>query len=124
MSKKTDKMVQELYAFADRDDSLVLREFIQKQKLSYSAFCQILELNPALKEAFEYARLAIGIRREKLGLSNALNAKLVSDSMPLYDEERREWEIKKLKIQNLSDLNKAYETIQAIVRETKDESKV
>lgn len=97
-TKKTPDLVKELYAFADKPDSLMLRSFIIKHKMSYDAFTRLLVKDQALKEAFEYARLAIGARREEKALKNELNAKMVSESMALYDPERREWEETKLKL--------------------------
>lgn len=97
-TKKTVDLVKELYAYANKPDSLMLRKFIVDQKLSYEAFTKLILKDPALKEAFEYARLAIGVRREEKALKNEINAKIVSDSMPLYDPERREWEETKLKL--------------------------
>lgn len=90
-------MVDELYEFAD-SDALILREFIKSQKLSYERFTLLLRDNPELKEAYEYARLCIGIRRENLAMNNKLNTKIISDTMPLYDDERKTWEETKLKL--------------------------
>jgi hypothetical protein len=95
--QKIEKMVAELYEFAE-SDALILREFIKKQKLSYEQFTKYLLNSPELKEAYEYARLCIGIKREEFALRNKLNTKIISDTMPLYDDERKLWEETKLKL--------------------------
>ena len=94
---KIEKMIVDLYEFAE-SDSLILREFIKRQKLSFEQFTKLLLNNPELKEAFEYARLCVGIRREELGLRSKVNTKIISDTMALYDDERKAWEETKLKL--------------------------
>ena len=106
-------MTADLYEFAT-SDALILREFIKKQKLSYERFTILLRDNPELKEAYEYARLCIGIKREELALKSKLNTKIVSDTMPLYDDERKAWEETKLKLAK-TDAKMSADVIRAIV---------
>lgn len=99
MSTKTDieELTKELYAFAEDPSALIIREFMKKMKLSERRFTQLLKNNEALFEAYSYAKLCIGIRREKLALDNKLNASIYRDTQPLYDDELKAWEIEKKK---------------------------
>lgn len=117
--QKIDQMIVDLYEFAN-SDALVLREFIKKQKLSYERFTKLLLDNPELKEAFEYARLCVGIRREELAMRNKLNTKIISDSMPLYDDERKAWEETKLKLAK-TEAKIGAEVIKGIMQQVCDE---
>jgi hypothetical protein len=112
-------MVEELYKFAN-SNALILREFIKSQNLSYERFTILLRDNPDLKEAYEYARLCIGIRREELALKSKLNTKIVSDTMPLYDDERKAWEETKLKLSK-TDPKVGADVIKAILSQVTDE---
>lgn len=116
---KIEQMVEELYKFAN-SNALILREFIKSQNLSYERFTILLRNNPDLKEAYEYARLCIGIRREDLALKSKLNTKIVSDTMPLYDDERRLWEETKLKLSKADPKNGA-DVIKAILNQIQDD---
>lgn len=112
-------MIEELYKFA-HSNSLILREFIKSQNLSYERFTILLRDNPELKEAYEYARLCVGIRREELALKNKLNTKIVSDTMPLYDDERKVWEETKLKLAK-TEAKLGAEVIKGILQQVCDE---
>lgn len=97
MSKTIELLVQELYAFADRPDALILREFIAQQRLTEMGFAQLAEKNPELEEAYHYARLKVGINREIKALEGEINTSVYRDTQPLYDDQLKAWEIEKKK---------------------------
>lgn len=94
---KENNIIDELYAFANNPNNIIIREFIQSQKLSEEKFTSKLLNNPELLEAYKYAKLVIGIRREKLALDNKLNTTIYRDTQPLYDDELKAWEMEKKK---------------------------
>ena len=97
MSKTIESLVQELYAFADRPDALILREFIAQHRLTEMGFAQLAEKNPELEEAYHYARLKVGINREIKALEGEINTSIYRDTQPLYDDQLKAWEIEKKK---------------------------
>lgn len=97
VDKSQDPMIRALYEFADNPNSLILRDFIRSQKLSEQKFTEKLVGNPGLLEAFQYAKLVIGIRREQLALDSKINTTVYRDTQPLYDDELKAWELEKKK---------------------------
>lgn len=97
MKEDKQHLIEELYAYADDPKNLILREFIAEQRLSQNKFTTLLSRDPDLLEAYHYARLKIGIRREKKALENEINASVYKDSQPLYDDDLKAWEIEKKK---------------------------
>lgn len=98
MSTKTiEELISDLYQFAEQSSSCILREFIVKQKLSEQKFTEKLLANPELMEAYKYAKLVIGIRREQLALDSKINTTIYRDTQPLYDDELKAWELEKKK---------------------------
>lgn len=99
MSTKTsiEELIVDIYQFADNPANLIFREFLQKHRISQHRFTVMLKNNEDLLEAYRYAKLAIGIRREKLALDNKLNTNVYRDTQPLYDEDLKSWELEKKK---------------------------
>ncbi len=95
--KEVDDLVKQLYIYADDSKNLIVREFIAEQGMSQNKFTTLLTRHSGLLEAYHYARLKIGIRREKKALENEINASVYKDSQPLYDDDLRAWEIEKKK---------------------------
>lgn len=116
--KSVEELIAELYAFAEEPKALIVRDFIRRQKLSESRFTTLLKNNPELLEAYNYARLAIGIRRENLALSNKISATIYRDTQPLYDDELKTWEVEKKKgVMTIDDGMKKLEIIYAKAQE-------
>ena len=86
-TKSISEMVTALYEFADNPSKLILREFIAEQRMSQLKFAELLKKNPELEEAFHYARLRVGIRRENAALDDLMNIAVYKESSPLYDDE-------------------------------------
>lgn len=86
-TKSISEMVTALYEFADNPSKLILREFIAEQRMSQLKFAELLKRNPELEEAFHYARLRVGIRRENAALDDLMNIAVYKESSPLYDDE-------------------------------------
>lgn len=98
MSTKTiEELTRELYEFANNPNAYIIREFIASQKLSEHKFTEKLINNPDLLEAFKYAKLCVGIRREKAAMDNKINTAVYRDTQPLYDDELKAWELEKKK---------------------------
>lgn len=97
MSIDIQQLTQDLYDYAEDPKYLVVREFIALQRLSQNRFTQLLSKNPDLLEAYNYARLQIGIRREKKALESEINTSVYKETAPLYDDELKEWELEKKK---------------------------
>jgi hypothetical protein len=95
--KEIDELVKQLYIYAHDQKNLIVREFIAMQGMSQNKFTTLLTRYPDLLEAYHYARLMIGIRREKKALENEINASVYKDSQPLYDDDLKAWEIEKKK---------------------------
>ncbi len=95
--KDFKELKEELYAFADDPKNLIIREFIAEQRLSQNKFTTLLTRHPELLEAYHYARLKVGIRREKKALDNEINHSVFKDSQPLYDDDLKAWELEKKK---------------------------
>ena len=73
--------------WAQRKDALVWREFASLRGYPHTYLYDWIEKNEAFRYAAEYARTAIGTRRERLHLD-----KMVSRYAPLYDEKLAEYE--------------------------------
>lgn len=95
--KEVDELVKQLYIYADDPKNLIVREFIAEQGMSQNKFTTLLTRHSSLLEAYHYARLKIGIRREKKALENEINASVYKDTQPLYDDDLKAWEIEKKK---------------------------
>lgn len=97
MSIDIQQLTKDLYGFAENQQYLIVREFIAMNKLSQNKFTQLLTKHPELLEAYNYARLKIGIRREKKALDNEINTSVYKETAPMYDDELKEWELEKKK---------------------------
>lgn len=97
MSIDIRQLTEDLYLFAENPSMLIIREFIALNKLSQNKFTQLLSKNPELLEAYNYARLQIGIRREKKALDSEINTSVYKETAPLYDDDLKEWEMEKKK---------------------------
>lgn len=96
-AEEISQMVKELYDFAKNENNLILREFIALQGMSQEKFAKLVNSHSELKEAFNYARLRLGIRREKSAMDELINLSIYKDYAPIYDLELREYEMEKRK---------------------------
>jgi hypothetical protein len=81
------RLARDYYQWANMDTSLVLRSFIMEKKICFDRFYAWMDKFPELRYAHEYARLAVGIRREEGSLKKKLEKDTVLKSMPMYDAE-------------------------------------
>lgn len=92
-----DRFSADLIAWSKKDDSLVMKDFCIEKGMPQSVFYSYVAKYPKLKIANEFAKMCVASRREKGGLTNRLNAGMVTLSMPIYDSEWKdllEWKAK------------------------------
>jgi hypothetical protein len=68
----------------DKPECLMIEEFLHSIKMSYDFYSTMKERSPRLQSAHDYAMMVLGIRRERGGLTNNLNAGLVERSQHAY----------------------------------------
>ncbi len=104
-------LVEEAKAFkdwADRSDSLVLRKFAAiRGYFSQSKLHEYAEQSDEFREAFNYARVIIGARREELLMKGKGNPAPFNRYAALYDQELKAHE-KEMKEDN-SNLNNKFD---------------
>ncbi len=75
------------WANNEAHEALHIKQFYHKKGLLPRDINRFAERYPALKDAQDYAKSLIGVRREVGGLKKQYSESLVKDSMPMYDEE-------------------------------------
>lgn len=116
--KSIEEIIQDLYKFAEDPRNLIIRDFIAQQKLSQNKFTTLLTNNPDLLEAYNYARLCVGIRREKKALNLEISPQIYRDTQPIYDDDLKNWEMEKKK--GILTIEEGAKKLDAIFAKSKD----
>jgi hypothetical protein len=85
------KVADELEKWVDEDpDAYKFNQFLIKHKISCSVWKNWLDRNERLQEAYSYALMSLGNKRELGGLHRKLDVSIVHFTMPMYDKQWRE----------------------------------
>lgn len=93
--KEINKLADRLVQWAQTDDALTLDDFALKEKISPYRFKRMAPEHSYFQQALEYARASVGSRLFKLGLFKKADSSLVSKTLPLYNEEYRQFILEK-----------------------------
>lgn len=89
MSKQTTISMLEQYAgilvqWVQKESSLSIEQFCVEFGVGISTYYYWLTRSEILKEAHEYARMTIGVRRENKALNNELHPGIVAATLPSF----------------------------------------
>ncbi len=90
-----DKLADRLVLWAKTDEALTIDGFALKELISPYRFKRMAPENEYFQQALEYARAAVGDRLFKLGLFKKADSSLVAKTLPIYNEEYREFVLQK-----------------------------
>jgi hypothetical protein len=86
-----EKVARELERWADEEPkSYKIKQFRSLHKISDGTWRLWLERSERLREANEFALMALGNRREVGAIENDLNERIISFTLPKYDEDYKE----------------------------------
>lgn len=81
-----EQLALKLVEWVNTKKEVIIDEFLQQEGYSYGAFKRFRNRCPKLEEAYQYAKMCIGNKRERGALYNKMNANIVMKSMPNYSE--------------------------------------
>jgi hypothetical protein len=83
-----DELAQELcqWVVANKD-AITMEDFFEYKFMNKDAFKRLKEKNANLQEAYTFALMILGNRRQRGGLKKELDSGMVSYTMPHYDDE-------------------------------------
>jgi len=70
----------------NNDDALKIEQFLVEHNICKSDLMRWIDKHPALSDAYAFAKMALGCRREIGGLKRKYDGSIVSFTMPQYDE--------------------------------------
>ena len=81
-----EQLAAKLIQWVSNEKQVIIDEFLQEIGFSAETFGEFRKRCPKLEEAYQYAKMCIGNKREKCGLYNKMNAAMVMKSMPSYSK--------------------------------------
>jgi hypothetical protein len=87
-----ENLAVDLIEWSKNDKSIILKEFFAVRGVLKEVFYRWCKTYPPLKDAHEIAKSFIAIRREKGGLTKQYDTTMIMRSMPMYDDEWKEFE--------------------------------
>jgi len=82
-----NSFADEVVRWAEQDTSLRYTQFASERRIRYNTFKKIMNKTPYARNAWEIVKQKIVDRRELQALQFKINASIVMQTMPLYDEE-------------------------------------
>lgn len=88
-----DEEAKALEEWAAKEDTLILRSFVAlRNYCDQSKMHEYAKANENFRQAFNKARILIGVRREELALKNKVSFQVFNRYAALYDHELRDHE--------------------------------
>ncbi len=86
-----ERLAEEVIRWSLNDDAIVFRDFIDNKSIPEEAYYRWVRTYPELKAAHVLAKGRIGSRREKGALTRKFDGSIVVNSMPMYDQEWKDF---------------------------------
>lgn len=89
-----EQIAYRLIQWVSTKKEIILDDFLQQEGYRYKEFKRLRDKCPKLEEAYQYAKMSIGNKREREALYNRMNPAMVMKSMPSYSprwEKLIEW---------------------------------
>ncbi len=105
-------LAHELVRWVQNPTSLVLAGFCAQTMIPHRVFYRWLNRSKELREAWEYSKEVIGVRRELGCLNGELNGLMVWRTMAMYDPQYKKLEIWRAKLRASVEEGKSYPKIE------------
>lgn len=97
------RISQELNEWSKKDDSLILKNFYTSKEIPKDAFYRWANTYPELKASLLHAKERISARREHGGMTRKFDPNFILNSMPMYDDDWKEFIAWKSKMKSQED---------------------